>query len=59
MSKEDVDMLEASRSSIDSIFRLLFPLFAGPLFVIAVAANSLVFVVFYKKPIFRKIVSNR
>ncbi len=38
---------------------LAFLLLAAPLLLLAVLMNGLAFLVFYKKPIFRKILSNR
>ena len=40
------------------VFRLFFMILC-PLVVAALFSNGLAFLVFYKKPIFRKIISNR
>jgi len=38
---------------------LLFLLLTVPIIAIAITLNGLAFVVFYKKPVFRKILANR
>ena len=38
---------------------LLFFLLSIPIIIIAIALNGLAFLIFYKKPVFRKILANR
>ena len=50
---------QMTSSSLMSNALLLFLLLSVPLIIVAITLNGLAFLVFYKKPVFRKILANR
>ncbi|XP_040579765.1 uncharacterized protein [Lepeophtheirus salmonis] len=57
-----ISITDTCRTSQDSMNKVLYIIFCGtfiPLVVLSVLSNGFAFVIFYKKPIFRKIISNR